>query len=519
MNKILNITAKSLVFLLIFTACSEDFIDLQPLDQQVSSNFYQTEEDAYQALVAIYDVLTYQSSPGISWAPFVTVADVLSDDAFAGGSDANDGFQMNQLNNFDIPATNLIAHSLWVKNYIGIYRANLYLEIIDGIDASDEFKQRTIAEAKFLRAYFNLELVRFFENIPLVTFTIQSPSEYQQTQNDPKEVYDQIALDLVESLEDLPATVPSVENGRITKWAAKALLARTFLFYNGVYGQNLDAGGTTVDQAFVLQHLEDLINNSGHDLLENYEDNFSLAGEFGVESVFEISHGDSPTWWDWDYPRGGNGNLAAQMQGPRVTGSDNWDRGWSFAPVSHELATDMEGDPRFEHTILTEEVIDGTLVKGYQHTGYFSNKYSSDAEHWGAEGQFELNRTCNFRVIRFSDVLLMAAELNSASKQQYLDRVRARVGLDPVPATMENIMRERRLELSLEGIRYFDVLRQGTAVAAQEFTDLGVRGPNYEGDQSIFDVSFDSSTKGFLPIPQTEIDLSEGTLEQNEGYN
>jgi len=155
---------------------------------------------------------------------------------------------------------------------------------------------------------------------------------------------------------------------------------------------------------------------------------------------------------------------------------------------------------------------------GYQHTGYFSKKYSSDAEHWSSDGQFELNRTCNFRVIRFSDVLLMAAELGSPNAQTYLDRVRARVGLGSVPATLENIMKERRLELSLEGIRYFDVIRQGMAFASQEFTVVGLRGPNYVGDQQLFDVTFDPASKGFLPIPQTEVDLSAGTFTQNDGY-
>jgi len=121
-------------------------------------------------------------------------------------------------------------------------------------------------------------------------------------------------------------------------------------------------------------------------------------------------------------------------------------------------------------------------------------------------------------VIRFSDVLLMAAELGSPNAQTYLDRVRARVGLGSVPATMENIMKERRLELSLEGIRYFDVLRQGIAYASQEFTVVGLRGPNYVGDQQLFDVTFDAAPKGFLPIPQTEVDLSAGAFTQNDGY-
>ncbi len=516
MKKQLKNTAKAFIIVLLLTGC-EDFLELYPLDQEVSSNFYQTQDHAMQALVAVYDVLTYQSTPGVAWAPFITVSDILSDDAYAGGSDANDGMQQQEMNTFNIPTTNTIVHSIWIKNYIGIYRANQFLEVIGEIDAPAGFKSRTIAEAKFLRAYFNFEQVRFFENIPLLTSTIKGPSEYSQKQNTPREVYNQIALDLIESIPDLPESVIPSEAGRITRWAAKALLARVYLFYNGVYGNEPDADGRVINRAVVLDHLEDLIENSGHDLFTDYGLNFRLAGEFGIESVFEISYGDTPPWWDWGYVRGGNGNLSAQMQGPRVTGSQNWNRGWSFAPVSHKLAQDLSGDPRFGYTILMEEELDGNLVKGYQHTGYFSKKYSSDAEHWGSGGQFELNRTCNHRVIRFSDVLLMAAELGSPNAQQYLDRVRARVGLPGVPATMENIFRERRLELSLEGIRYYDVIRRGLEYASQELTH-SVRGPNYMGDQEIFSVTFNPAPRGFLPIPQTEIDLSAGVLVQNDGY-
>jgi starch-binding outer membrane protein, SusD/RagB family len=520
--KILNIKTKLAGFValfLLFAACSEDFLDLKPLDQEVSSNFYRTQDQAFQALVAVYDVLNYQTSQTGGWAPFVTIADVLSDDAFAGGSDANDGFNFNQLNNHGIPSTSPPAHSLWIKNYIGIFRANQFLEIIDGIDAPQSFKDRTTAEAKFLRAYFYLEQVRFFENIPLLTATIKGPSEYNQPQATPQAVYNQVALDLVEAIGYLPESVPPADAGRITKWAAQGLLARAFLFYNGVYGADLTAGSIAVNRTYVLQQLEDLIANSGHDLFEDYSHNFKLEGEFGVESVFEISYGDTPPWWDWGYVQGGKGNLSAQMQGPRVSGSTKWNRGWSFGTVSHKLAQDLTGDPRFDYTILTQQELDGSLTKGYQHTGYFSKKYSSDAEHWGADGQFELNRTVNHRVIRFSDVLLMAAELDSPNKQQYLDRVRARVGLPSVAATPENIFKERRLELSLEGIRYFDVLRRGLSYAQQELTHSGIRGPLYEGDQQLFDVTFNSATKGFLPVPQSEIDLSSGLLKQNQGYN
>jgi starch-binding outer membrane protein, SusD/RagB family len=517
MKKYILFPISVIALILIISACSKEFLDRQPLDKEVSSNFYQTEEDAMMALTAVYDVLGYDQAPA-SWAPFCTVSDILSDDSYAGGQDPNDGMDENELNTFDIPTTNLIVHACWQRNYIGIYRANLLMEKMDQIDASDEFKARLIGECKFLRAYFHFELVRFFENIPLLTATIKGPSEYAQDQETPEEVYNQIALDLVEAADVLPATIPPEEGGRISKWAAKALLARAYLFYNGVYGADLKAGDLVVDRAKVLEYLEDLIANSGHDLFPDYSMNFHLAGEFGIESVFEISHGDTPPWWDWGYVRGGEGNLAAQMQGPRVTGSDNWNRGWSFGIVSQKLVDDMGDDPRLHSTVLFEEELDGTLDKAYQHTGYFSKKYSSDAEHWGADGQFELNRTCNFRVIRFSDVLLMAAELGSPNAQVYLDRVRARVGLPSVPATLENIFRERRLELSLEGIRYFDVLRRGQAYASQEFTVIGVRGPKYTDEQVVYDVTYNSAMKGFLPIPQTEMDLSGGMFKQNDGY-
>ena len=512
---------KSIVCLLgvfVLFSCSDEFLERQPLDREVSSNFYQTEDDAFEALVSIYDAFGYMSTPGVSWAPFVTVADILSDDAHAGGADANDGFEEEQLDKFLIQTNNPLAHSIYIKNYIGIYRANLLLENIDNIEASDEFKNRVIAECKFFRAYFYLEQVRFFENIPLLTETIKGPSEYSQEQNSPAEVYNQIASDLVDAAAGLPDIISGTDVGRVSRWAAKGLLARAYLFYNGVYGADMSAGSVTVDRGYALAELEDVINNSGHELLENYDELFGLSSEFGIESVLEISFGDTPAWFDWNYVRGGEGNLAAQMQGPRVTASDDFDRGWSFGTVSQKLVDDMAGDPRLSTTILFQDDIDGTVTEGYQHTGYFSNKYTSDAEHWSTDGQFELNRTCNFRVIRFSDILLMAAELGSPSAQQYLDRVRSRVGLESVPATMENIMKERRLEFALEGIRYFDIMRQGQSVAEREFTLNGVRGPDYTGDQALFDVNYNPATNGFLPIPQAEIDLSNGTLIQNGGY-
>ena len=112
----------------------------------------------------------------------------------------------------------------------------------------------------------------------------------------------------------------------------------------------------------------------------------------------------------------------------------------------------------------------------------------------------------------------MAAELGSPNAQDYFDRVRARVGLPSLPVSQANIMAERKLEFALEGYRYFDVLRQGLDVAESILTSQGVRGPNYEGDQILFDVTFNRATRGFAPIPQVEMDLSGGVFVQNDGY-
>lgn len=509
-----------LVFVLLLAgACSEDFLDRQPLDQRVESNFYKTQQDAEEALIAIYDAMGWHTVVGFH--PLPMLSDIASDDAYAGGASRNDAPNIIEMDQHRMRTTNGENLGLWRKGYIGIYRSNLYLEKIQDIDAPESFIRRSVAEAKFARAHFYFDLLRLFENVPLLTETLKSPSEYAQPQATPQAVYNQIAKDLVEAAADLPTAIPAGELGRVSKWAAQSLLGRVYLWVNGVYGTDLNAGNVTVDRAYALAQLEDVIANSGHDLLGNFADNFTRAGEFSVESVFEISYSDARPWWDWGYIQGGEGNMAPQMQGPRLDdpGIELYERGWSFATVTQSLYDAFDaGDPRRDATILSEEEFVGGFTVGYQHTGYFSQKYTTSKEYKPAEGQQELNWGNNYRVIRFSDVLLMAAELGSPNAQSYLDRVRDRVDLPSVPATLENIYRERRLELALEGHRYWDLLRQGVDVAAAAITVTGVKGPLYQGDDVDFNVTFNTATRGFFPIPQSEVDISNGLYKQNAGY-
>lgn len=132
------------------------------------------------------------------------------------------------------------------------------------------------------------------------------------------------------------------------------------------------------------------------------------------------------------------------------------------------------------------------------------------------ETNYLLTNTQDLVLMRFSDVLLMAAELGAPNAQNYLDRVRNRVSLPSVPATLENIKNERRFELAFEGVRYYDLLRwHDWNVITENQTDIKVRNNSVETQKT---VTFRSETGGFLQIPKTEIELSGGVLKQNPGW-
>ena len=184
---------------------------------------------------------------------------------------------------------------------------------------------------------------------------------------------------------------------------------------------------------------------------------------------------------------------------------------------------------------------DGELEAGYTHTGLYNFKYTTHASRKSAVGSAELNWPINYHYIRFADVLLMAAELqlangSSAKADEYVNMVRARVNMPALSSvTLDDIYAERRVELGLEGQRYWDLLRRGLSYAKQEIDITGYtiyppmdtdskyvddKLQNLTGDVGVpsdFEVTFDSAKKGFLPIPQKELDLNEN-LVQNAGY-
>ncbi len=519
-----NMLKQLILFAIIFTfiSCSSDILDVEPQGSVFSSNYFVTFDRVEESLFATYDVLGHQKGTGLAWSPYLVISETLSDDAYAGGQDAGDGADEDEFNKFQITTANQIVQSIWVRNYTGIYRANFTIEKANALeDITEEERNQIIAEAKFLRAWFNFELVRFFENIVLLDFVPASAEDVKIAQSSPSDTYNFIAWDLVEAINNLPESYPSGEAGRATRWAAKALLGKVYLFENGVYGSGMSVDGVSIDDTYVLAELEDVISSSGHDLETNFEDLFLSSTEFGIESVFEISYAGTPVGGDWGTEQYVEGNLAAQMMGPRIQNSSIYYRGWAFAIPSHKLFTAMSGDPRLASTIFQESEllseVGTTLNTGsYQYTGYYNAKYTTRLSDRGTVGTPELHNMSNYRAIRFADVLLMAAEIGN--NVTYINRVRQRVGLADLPAYSEDaLFSERRLELAGEGHRYWDLLRRGQSVAQSELTVSGV-GPNYTGDDQVYEVTYDANTKGFLPIPQLEIDLANGALKQNDGY-
>ena len=489
------------VFALVITSsCSKDFLDTRPVGRVLEVNYYQNEEQAFEALMSVYDVLQWNDQHGYTMFRFLQ--NVASDETHAGGSDASDQPSWVAYDNFTLTPNLGPQRGFWRKGYKGIYRANLYLEKIEQIeDASLDFKERTSAEARFLRAKFYFDLVRLFGRIPFIDHTLGASEYYEIDQVSQEKVYELIIDDLESAIEVLPETVNSANTGRVTKGAAQALLARVYLFKND-----------PSDMAKVASLCETIIQSGNYALLPNYGDIWTKQGEWSSESVFEITYSEnSESGWGSFGWGGGEGNVGVQFIGMRDYNGPEFATGWGFCPVSEDLEQFMSNDPRYQQTIIDADAIPGSeYTPGYQNTGYFIRKYAPLTANLAANGDAALNWGNNIREIRYADVLLMAAEGlvrsggSEGSARNYLNQVRNRVGLPSLNSSgsdlLDDIYKERRLELATEGHRFFDLIRTGEASSV-----LSSKG-------------FISGIHEVLPIPQQEIDASQGVLTQNSGY-
>jgi hypothetical protein len=521
------------ISLFLGVSCSKDNLDVDPVNEFLSENFYGTEEQVFSGLVAAYDPLGWTMAYG-QWISHVMYGEIRSDNANAGGDPSNNdqpGWQ--EIDDFLNSNTNTVTHPLYRRNYIGIFRANL---VITKPEISTPLVTRYQAEAKFLRAYYHFELFRHFGPIPVITETL-APGEVNLQRNTMSEVFTAIIADLQEASAVLPVTVSSGEVGRITKGTAEALLGKVYLYWADMSNDDVPK----FDLA--AQHLSAVVNLGIYELTDNMHHMFSFGFKNPAESVFEIQQSNLfPSDWGWF--EGVDGNGMVQLCGVRGLCDAHPDiqAGWGFMLPTQGLYQAFLPDDAFRRDValtsvaeLTQEIADAgascpvvfdiTQVNPIDHTGYWQEKFTNYKSYQGNNvngGDPNLTKDANIYVIRYADVLLMLAEAlhrGSGSDQEamtYINIVRER-GAGPGDNTgnfrtasqlmsdlgwslLELIWYERRVELAMEGDRWYDLVRSGRATA-----DLFDGDPLREGNFSPEDL--------WLPIALEELSVAPSLTE------
>ena len=546
MKYIFKISTLIVVLSISLISCSEKYLDVESKTESNTSNFYKTQNDAWRALIGCYDGWRQTSSaPGFG---FYVASEVMGAECF-GATGNTDGRGYQVVDRFDIAQSSSdlnLYETDWARYYQGIYRCNELIKYEEQIEWKSETLHSTyMGECHALRAILYFDLVRWFGNIPLLTVA----TEENVPQADPKDVYQVIFDDLQYAIDNIPAgAYPKADaannDGHITKYAAEALYARAYLYYTGYYGSSIE--GVTKEKA--LAYCEDVINSGEYQLVSDYK-NLWPAASAGIAEVGDAitllgtyaGDGNSETILAMkftntqDYNGNNDSNRWQVMLGMRNLPVAPYGRGWGALTVNPQFVNQYEaGDLRKKASVIdivnegivNADAFEASYKDQREYTGYVIKKYSplcfadgTSAVKIDGSGGFQEQNHQDWVIMRYADVLLMAAELGSGNAQKYLDQVRSRAGLQPVTVSQENILKERRFEFAFEAINYWDLLRQGIDYAAQKIATNGIdvmSGGN--ADKVIISAQNITAKKGLSQIPQNQIILSNGVLKQNQGW-
>ena len=483
---------------LVLAACSKDRLEVEPVNEFLSSNYYQTEGQIASALIAVYDPLGWGMAYG-QWVGHVMYGDIRSDNANAGGDPSNNdqpGWQ--EFDDFTNTNTNVVTHPIYRRSYIGISRANALLDLTEiESDAVSEYK----AQAKFLRAYYHFDVFRHFGPIPVISTSL-APDEVNLQRNTLSEVMQQIVTDCEEAIPHLPLIAPSGQEGRVTQGAAYALMGKAYLYWADLKG---DDPALFEQAANAFQNVVDL---GVYQLVDDMQDLFMFENRNTAESVFEIQH--TPLYQsDWGWFEGVDGNGMLQLCGIRGLCAEHptYEAGWGFMSVTPSLWNHYLSDDTYRRDVAIasedelaqdladaglscDPIIDMTQNNPVDFTGYWQEKYPNLKAFAGGNvngGNEHLTKAQNTHVFRYADVLLMLAEAlhrstgDDATAMMYIDMVRERaagpgdntgnyrsaaaVMADEGWGLLDLIWYERRAELACEGDRWFDLVRSGRATA------------------------------------------------------
>lgn len=473
-------------------------------------DFFKDGATCKQSVIAAYHPLMWEFN-GTYFSEWF-IGDIASDDALKGGENIGDMANAYDIENFKTVPSNQLLLDFYRAQYQGISRCNLAICYIPDVavdESMDErLKERLLGEAHFLRAYYYFRLVRMFGDVPKTTEPIVNSEEWKNYPRvDKSKIYELIISDLEYAEERLwlRSEIAAEEVGIATKGAAQAMLLKVNL-YNG-------------DADAARQWGEKLIASNEYSLCANYADNFTLEGENGPESLFEIQYMDDP---QSDYGEGfGFTRGTFTLKLIRSRSSSFGDSGWGFNKPTQNLYDEFEeGDPRRDVTIHnpTDEQIDTPEQEIYLGSRYLNRKYALlDDTGKYLRLSHDARGPINNKQIRYADVLLMYAEACLASGvdvskgEQALNDVRSRVGLSPVSLTWESLRHERRVELAMEGHRWFDLCRWGIV---KEVMDAYKQQETPEARAEM--AEFIAGKHELMPIPAEEVRL--GGLTQNNGY-
>lgn len=483
--------------LVIISSCKKNFLDRQPLgryfDEDVPAGSFDSK------VFATYSILR---RGGFNHHLYLGIQSFRGDESMK-GSDPGDGAVHEQMfDDFEYTASNGGLQEYWTDHYALIIGANEIISDIDSMGLTDPNTLVNRGEAKFLRAFAFFDLVRAFGGVPPVTFKVLDPAQVNIERATADEIFDIIDEDLAEAAGILPERWEGKYIGRLTSGAAKALQTRTYM-WRSMWVQ-------------ALASAKSVINSDVYGLVPNYGSQFRKEGENGPESIFEIQAFYTPTR--------DLGIIYSNVQG--VRGAGNWDLGWGWNVPTQELVDEFEpSDPRRIETILyagqTDPLYGETVPPASSvFRPYFNKKvYTNPADRTSNNNRF--GPWMNHRIIRYADLLLMAAEAaNEIHGAQdvtdalaWLEEVRARargsngVILPAVTTTDKDdlrdaIIHERMVELGMEEQRFFDLVRWKIDIDVLHAAGKAA----YEAKHRL------------LPIPQGEIDKSGGVLDQNPGF-
>jgi starch-binding outer membrane protein, SusD/RagB family len=525
-HKILKIF---LLLILISFGCSEDFLNYDQRGVQTTTTFYKTDAQALEALNAVFD--RWQQGMGFT---YLYMLDGLSDEGYAGGGSRGDnGGQLEEVNEYRFTPATPPVQTLYSWLYYCVYRSNI---LIDNAATDTENKTLFVGMAKALRAYAYFHLVNFWGDVPLVLHEL-STSEYNQARTPKADVYAQIEKDLTEAIAVLPerSAMNADYQHLISKGTAEAMLGKAYLFEK------------KYDEAASM--FQNIINSGEYGLYSDYSKVLRLETEYGEESLWEVPF---ITTMGYNVFPGGESTLGvwAIFATPRpeylphavYVALDLTDFGWGFHNPHKKLYDDYTnaGDLiRRNANILSPDSL--TALGGKYQTPAGYTPYGSDgyirlrylpflSEGSGGYDWAKLcNNGTNVRMIRYADILLMAAEAynrksapDDSKAQTYINMVRDRVHLSPLGTTgnalFEDIKLERKLELAFEGERYFDLQRWGDAYEALK--DQGTSIPDGAGGfLSPEGAGYKQNKNEYLPIPEYEMTVNTAMAgQQNPGY-